>query len=261
MSIEHAHDGQSQSNVAVVARVNFQITDLASAVGEVLTLARERTPKAVRLSNAYCVALAQQRTEYRDVLNGPGLTLPDGSPVVWFMNAGTGRRDSSRVRGPSLFTHSLDRGRQFGVSHFFVGTTDGTLNRLVAESRARFPGIRIAGTFSPPFGAVDDKVVEETAARVKASNADIVWVALGTPKQDFFTAALVDAVGRPAVGVGAAFDFLAGTAREAPTWMQNWHLEWFFRFVSEPRRLWRRYLIGNVHFLWAAYLYAKRSAR
>ncbi|MDF0530640.1 WecB/TagA/CpsF family glycosyltransferase [Tsukamurella sp. 8F] len=205
----------------------------------------------VRLSNAYCVALANQDPEYRAVLAGPGWNFPDGAPVAYFMRRQNRKSPSERVRGPSLFAAVLDRGRSAGLRHFMLGATQDTLDRLVESIGNRYPGAEVAGTYSPPFGPLDESFYTESIARIEESGADVVWVGLGTPKQDFAAAELARRVPLPFLGVGAAFDFVAGVVPEAPLWVQRSGFEWLYRLVSEPRRLWRRYLIGNTQFLWS----------
>ncbi|WP_261770106.1 MULTISPECIES: WecB/TagA/CpsF family glycosyltransferase [unclassified Rhodococcus (in: high G+C Gram-positive bacteria)] len=188
-----------------------------------------------------------------DVLRGPGMNFPDGSPVVWFMRrTKAGGQRPGRVRGPSLFAQCLDEGREHGVKHFFVGTTTSTLELLQSEAQRRYPGIEITGTHAPKFAPVSNEMIREIADEVNARESDIVWIAMGTPKQDFVAAALAPLVNKPCIGVGAAFDFIAGTSKEAPIWVQNSSFEWLYRLLTEPRRLWRRYLFGNVRFVLAA---------
>ena len=237
-----------------VGTVPFDVTTLSGGVSRVISAALASEPISIRLSNAYCVALASQDVEYQALLNGPGLNFPDGTPVVWFMkkNAPGAGDIPGRVRGPSLFVETLDAGRKENVGHFFLGTTPETLENLEAAAGDKFPGIRISGRFSPPFAPLDEDFYRECAARIAATDAQLIWVALGTPKQDFVAAELAKRVGRPCAAVGAAFDFVAGTTKEAPVWMQNSGTEWLYRFATEPRRLWRRYLFGNVQFLRSA---------
>jgi N-acetylglucosaminyldiphosphoundecaprenol N-acetyl-beta-D-mannosaminyltransferase len=204
----------------------------------------------VRLANAWCVALAAQDSGYRDLLNGPGTNLPDGTPVAWVMRA-KGRAEgitADRVRGPSFFEEALDAGRVVGLRHFLLGGTPESLDVLRERIEARFPGIEIVGGWAPPFAPLSEAFHEEAARRVAMTDAQVVWVGLGTPKQDYAAAELARRLSIPAVGVGAAFDFLAGTAVEAPRFVQRSGLEWLFRLATEPRRLWRRYLIGNAQF-------------
>ncbi|GAA5193163.1 hypothetical protein GCM10023346_17170 [Arthrobacter gyeryongensis] len=143
----------------------------------------------------------------------------------------------------------MDIGRNSNVKHFLLGSTNDTLRKLNEELTSRYPGIEIVGQLSPPFR---DQSPSELAAQdkfISDSEAQIVWVGLGTPKQDFEVLRLANRLPVVAVAVGAAFDFVAGTKKEAPVWIRKIGFEWLFRLLSEPRRLWRRYLFGNFEFL------------
>jgi N-acetylglucosaminyldiphosphoundecaprenol N-acetyl-beta-D-mannosaminyltransferase len=204
---------------------------------------------AVRLSNAYCVALADKDKAYRDVLNGPGITFPDGAPVVWFMRLRGGVRTASRVRGPSFFKAALQLSQNSHLSHYFIGGTEASLAAMLEAVKREYPGLRVAGASSPPFRDHDESDIDKWTADIKTAGARLVWVGLGTPKQDYLTVKLAERLGIPCIGVGAAFDFVAGTVREAPPRLQRSGFEWLFRFAMEPRRLWRRYIFGNLRFL------------
>ncbi|WP_432676772.1 WecB/TagA/CpsF family glycosyltransferase [Rhodococcus pyridinivorans] len=236
-----------------VGKVPFDVATMSSAVGHVIEAAETRNPLPVRLSNAYCVALASRDPNYAALLNGPGLNYPDGAPVAWFMKA---RNDAgiplSRVRGPSFFSEVLAASSGHDLKHFFLGTTDETLALLSDAIGSRFPDTKSAGSYAPPFAPVTDSFLQDCEDRIRLVGADVVWVGLGTPKQDYVAAELAVRLGVPCIGVGAAFDFLAGTVPEAPKWVQRSGTEWFYRLVSEPRRLWKRYLFGNVRFLYSA---------
>ncbi|BAH56173.1 WecB/TagA/CpsF family glycosyltransferase [Rhodococcus opacus] len=237
-----------------VGHIPFSVTTLRNATETIIEAAVKGVAMPIRLSNAYCVALAAQDEEYRAVMNGPGVNLPDGTPIPWVMNYGSDVDVfAGRVRGPSLFVEVLDIGRRSNVRHFFLGATEDTLASLVEQASARFPGIQIAGAYSPPFAPVTEHFYAQCVSEIQRTDAQIVWVALGTPKQDVVGATIAEMAQLPTVAVGAAFDFLAGTVREAPVWIQNSGTEWLFRLATEPRRLWRRYLIGNFQFLRAAY--------
>jgi len=164
-----------------------------------------------------------------------------------------------QVRGPSLFGNVIDLGRDLSITHFLLGATDETLEKLTFELKMRYPGIQIVGQLSPPFRDVTPTEIAAQDKIISDSNAQIVWVGLGTPKQDFEVLRLANSLPVVAIAVGAAFDFVAGTKNEAPQWMTKIGLEWLFRLVSEPRRLWRRYLFGNIEFLWAVLTKAKNS--
>lgn len=234
-----------------VAGVPFGVTNLTEAVEWLLATAATRKGIAVRLANAYCIALSSKDVDYRRILTGEGVNLPDGTPVVWALRRKRldGDLRAQRVRGPSFFVSALDRSQSRDLSHYFLGATDETLAALAKQIESRFPDVRIAGYYSPPFGELDADFYRISESKIKKAEPDIVWIGLGTPKQDFAAHRLAQSLGIPCVGVGAAFDFVAGTVSEAPLWVQNSGFEWLFRLLSEPRRLWRRYLFGNFRFL------------
>nr|WP_287453084.1 WecB/TagA/CpsF family glycosyltransferase [Rhodococcus sp. (in: high G+C Gram-positive bacteria)] len=235
-------------------------TDMGSAVEVVIDAAGVGRGVPVRLSNAYCVALASRDSEYCSLLNGDGFNFPDGSPVVWAMRARrSDNRQVSRVRGPSLFRQTIDRGRNHDLRNFLLGTDESTLAALEKNLNTKFPGVDIAGSFAPPYGKVDAAFVDACVQSISGTDANIVWVALGTPKQDFVAAELSTRLSVPCVGVGAAFDFEAGVIREAPVWVQKVSLEWLYRLCAEPRRLWKRYIFGNVRFLYSFLVEAFRE--
>ncbi|WP_416259081.1 WecB/TagA/CpsF family glycosyltransferase [Gordonia sp. 4N] len=233
-----------------VGGVSFAGLDLAGAVEAIKRASNSREPLAVRLVNAYSIGAAAENPAYLEVLNSPGFNLADGTPVALILgrSRGQGMR-KYHVRGPSLFRAVLSASLDADLSHYFLGTTPDTLSALTAAVERDYAGLRIAGAWAPEFGPVNDELVEECASRVSKANPDIVWVALGSPKQDFLSSRLAPTVGRPCIGVGAAFDFVAGTTDEAPVLLQKAGLEWAFRFAREPRRLWRRYTVSNWKFV------------
>ncbi|MDO5720817.1 MAG: WecB/TagA/CpsF family glycosyltransferase [Actinomycetaceae bacterium] len=234
-----------------VAGIPFAVAKRHEAVDWLLEAASARRGIAVRLSNAYCIDVASKDKAYKQVLLDGDMNFPDGTPVVWAMR-GASRSQASlkpeRVRGPSFFVDAIEMSQNTALSHFFLGTTDQTLELLETSLLSRFPQIRIAGMHSPPFGDLDNEFYASSEKHIRDANPDIVWIGLGTPKQDFASQQLARSIGVPCIGVGAAFDFVAGTVREAPAWCQKFGFEWLFRLLSEPRRLWKRYLFGNVGF-------------
>jgi N-acetylglucosaminyldiphosphoundecaprenol N-acetyl-beta-D-mannosaminyltransferase len=240
----------SPSRSVDIAGVPFQITALDSAVDWMVARASEpaRIGIAVRLANAFCVTMAHRRPDYLQLLRSRGFNFPDGAPVAWAMRR-AGAPDAGRVRGPSFFTETLRRSQGTGIRHYFFGTDASVLEELVVRVRASYPGAIVVGASAPDVQEDPVALAAQLPASITRESVDIVWVGLGTPKQDFVADAIAAERGVITAGVGAAFDFLAGSVREAPRFMQNSGLEWLFRLVSEPRRLWRRYLIGNVQFL------------
>ncbi|WP_373427706.1 WecB/TagA/CpsF family glycosyltransferase [Arthrobacter sp. B2I5] len=214
-------------------------------------MVKNNEPSHVHLANAYSIALADKSPDYRNVLAEPARNFPDGKPVSWISLLSGHSPALTQIRGPQLFLDTFDLGRRSGTKHFLLGSTPEVLRALEDNLRLRFPGVLIVGAESPPFRPLTDPELMQQDKRISESHADVVWVGLGTPKQDYEARRLAESLPIVAVAVGAAFDFAAGTAREAPTWMTACGLEWAFRLACEPRRLWRRYLFGNVRFLTA----------
>ncbi len=178
------------------------------------------------------------------------MTTPDGMPLVWLSRL-HGRRHVSRVYGPDLLIAVCQESIRAGYRHFFYGGAEGVPEALAAALLRRFPGLVVAGTYSPPFRPLTPEEDEQIVAMIDRARPDIVWVGLGAPKQEYWMAEHVGRLEAPVmVGVGAAFDFHSGRKKQAPRWMQRSGLEWLFRLLTEPRRLWRRYLINNPLFLW-----------
>jgi N-acetylglucosaminyldiphosphoundecaprenol N-acetyl-beta-D-mannosaminyltransferase len=204
--------------------------------------------RSVHLCNAYTLSLARHDDAYRALLNESDLNLPDGMPLIWIARR-LGIPLEERVYGPTLMLDTLDRGREAGLRHYLYGGSPEVIEALPTEIEQRFPGVTLVGAESPPFRPLTADERAETIARMVDARPDVVWVGLGTPKQDEVVHDLRDEVPATMVAVGAAFDFIAGSKRQAPSWMQERGLEWAFRLATEPRRLWRRYLLGNVSFL------------
>ena len=206
---------------------------------------------------------ASDNARLREMLNHEAaIAAPDGMPLVWVGRA-MGRR-VGRVCGPDLMPLLIDRGQAQGARHFFYGGAPGVAETLASRLSARFPGMIVAGTHSPPFRPLTS---EEDAAEVQLINAarpDYVWVGLGSPKQDLWIAdhaARLEAA--VLFAVGAAFDFHSGGLRRAPVWMQRTGTEWLYRLLAEPRRLLRRYTVVNARFvlLLARQILARRRRR
>jgi N-acetylglucosaminyldiphosphoundecaprenol N-acetyl-beta-D-mannosaminyltransferase len=230
--------------------VRVDALDLDDAVARLLAAPQRGAGLAVHLCNAHVLALAERDDAYRSLLDRGGLNLADGAPLVVAARWAGARnlRVKTRPRGTSLLLETVQRGTGAGVSHYFYGSTPETGRRLAHNLRARVPGVRLT-TESPPFRPLRPDEHDSLVERVRASKADIVWVGLGTPRQQHMVDRLAASLPVTAVGVGAAFEFVAGTKPEAPRWMQASGLEWVFRLVTEPRRLWHRYLVGNVVFV------------
>lgn len=229
--------------------VRIDVLGREAAADAVVARALAGGPCAVHLCNAYTLSLAVRSAATAAMLDAGDLNLPDGTPLVWAARR-AGIDTPGRVYGPDLMLDVLDRGRAHGLRHYLFGSTPEVLADLEAALRARLPGVEVVGSFSPPFRDATPAEEAEAVERILASGAQAVWVGLGTPRQDEWVARFRDRLPVPLVAVGAAFDFHAGRKAQAPAWMQQCGLEWLFRLVTEPRRLWRRYLVGNPVFLY-----------
>ena len=235
-----------------VLGVGLSALNLDSAVAAISRALESRTKGYICVTGVHGVSEAQADPGFRAILNQSFLNTPDGMPMVW-MGRVQGFPEMRRVYGPDLMLRLCDYTCGRGLSHFFYGGGPGVADELSARLRARFPELRVAGTFTPPFRPLTSAEEADLAARVRTAKPDIFWVGLSTPKQEKFMARYWrDLEATIFIGVGAAFDFHAGRVRQAPRWMQRSGLEWCFRLGCEPRRLWKRYLKNNPLFLWRA---------
>ena len=202
----------------------------------------------VCIRDVHGVVKCQSDPGLKQAHNQAYLVTPDGMPIVWALKLAGKRAD--RVYGPDLMLAVLDKGRETGMRHFFYGTTPEVLQRLVDRIEARYPGVAIAGSMAPPFRDLAPNEQGEVVATINDAKADVVWVGLGTPKQELWMSRTRGGLTAPIlVGVGAAFDFHAGVKRQAPRAIQRSGFEWLFRLACEPRRLFRRYAIAIPSFI------------
>ncbi len=192
----------------------------------------------------------QSSADYRQVINNAAMANPDGMPLVWVGRA-KGHKTMRRTGGPDFMLEACQGGLEAGHRHFFYGGTDENNARMIANLQQRFPGLIVAGAIAPPFRQVGEMEDQALIDQINAARPDYLWIGLGSPKQDYWMANHRDRLDVPVIcGVGAAFDFHAGVKPLAPRWMQRSGLEWFFRLCCEPRRLWKRYVIGNTKFIY-----------
>jgi N-acetylglucosaminyldiphosphoundecaprenol N-acetyl-beta-D-mannosaminyltransferase len=209
--------------------------------------AQQGASRYVCVASVNNVMGAYDSPEFQRVMNQADLVTPDGMPVVWGLRL-LGHRAASRVYGPDLTPILLEMAAESGFPVGFYGGAPQTLKGLLAVVAQRFPKLRVAYSFSPPFRPLSPQEDEQIVAAINAAGVRILFIGLNTPKQDYWMAAHKGRVQSVMVGVGAAFDFLAGTKRQAPRWMMPLGLEWLFRLATEPRRLWKRYLKHNPRY-------------
>jgi N-acetylglucosaminyldiphosphoundecaprenol N-acetyl-beta-D-mannosaminyltransferase len=225
-----------------VLGVGVSPVSLRSAVSTIMQWLHDGGRHYVCVSNVHTVMACQRDEELRRIHNASGLTTPDGMPLVWCARR-AGADDVTRVYGPDLMLALSATLASEGRSVFLYGTTPTTLALLAARLTEKFPGLKIAGSYAPPFRALDVDEDADVCRQIDDSGADVVWVGLGAVKQERWMAEHTRVLHAPVlIGVGAAFDFHAGVVAQAPLWMQRRGLEWIYRLVREPRRLWRRYL-------------------
>jgi N-acetylglucosaminyldiphosphoundecaprenol N-acetyl-beta-D-mannosaminyltransferase len=210
----------------------------------------ERRSTYVCVAAVHTVMLFQEDAGLRDAVLASTFTVPDGQPLVWAMNA-MGAKLSRRVYGPDLMAKACARAAGTGTRMFLYGTkSEADLAQLTGILERRYPGLRIVGGHPPVFRPLSAEEQAEVAAKINASGADVVWVGLGVPRQEKWMRVMRPQLDAPVlVGVGAAFDFHAGTVRQAPAWLQRMGMEWAFRLAMEPRRLWKRYARYNPLFV------------
>jgi N-acetylglucosaminyldiphosphoundecaprenol N-acetyl-beta-D-mannosaminyltransferase len=228
-------------------RVNaVQIPDVIAQMQQ--WIAQRNSCRYIAVTGMHGVTEAKHDPHLRSALDSAALVVPDGMPLVW-LGRRHGFRLPRRVYGPELMFRFWQVTSPARYRHFFYGGAPGVTELLASKFTRQFPGHQIVGTFSPPYRNLTPDEDREICSRINDSNPDIVWIGLGTPKQERWMHDHQDRLAAPVLlGVGAAFDFHAGTVRSAPVWMGNNGLEWLFRLAQEPRRLWRRYLLRGSEF-------------
>jgi N-acetylglucosaminyldiphosphoundecaprenol N-acetyl-beta-D-mannosaminyltransferase len=217
-------------------------------VDELIAAPRPDRATVIAVCNVHSVMSARRDPELAAALLEADVATPDGMPLVWGLRA-LGHEQPERVYGEEIMRRLLED-PSCAHSHFFFGATPEVLEKLEAAARKLNPRVRIAGAISPPFRPLSDAEEAEVLRQIRASGATVVWVGLGMPKQELWMHRVKHRLpGLALFGVGAAFDFLAGTKKPAPAWMRERGLEWFYRFIQEPRRLWRRYVWNNPAYL------------
>ena len=233
-----------------VLGVPLDVTDYEGVLAWIDAAIAARSGGYVCVAPTHTVMASREDPELRAAVLGASLVVPDGQPLVWAMNA-FGAQLEARVYGPTLMARAMERAAATGQRHYlYGGRNHGALAELARRLRLRNPGLQIVGGHCPPFRELTPQEEDDVVAEINRSGADVVWVGIGVPKQEKWMAQMRDRLD-PAVliGVGAAFDFHAGLVPQAPDALQRLGLEWAFRLVQEPRRLWRRYLRYNPRFV------------
>jgi len=234
---------------ANVLGVGIHAVDMHRAVEVFKSAVQDHRKGYVCVTGVHGIMEAQTNPTFRSILNQSLLTTPDGMPTVW-VGRWQGHSRMRRVFGPDLMLEVCEMSVREGYTHFLYGGADGVAEQLSATLSRRFPGLRIVGTYNPPFRPLNQNEQEELSARVASVKPDIFWVGLSTPKQERFMAEYLPRLDTLVmVGVGAAFDLHTGRIQDAPAWVKQSGLQWLHRLGQEPRRLWKRYFKNNPLFL------------
>jgi N-acetylglucosaminyldiphosphoundecaprenol N-acetyl-beta-D-mannosaminyltransferase len=246
---------------ADVLGVRVSAITISDAISVIERWIAERSKNYVCVTGAHGVISSRTDAELRGIHNRAGLVTPDGMPVVW-MSRALGFKRTERVYGPDLMTALAAISEQRGYRQFYYGGAPGVADRLASKLSAKHPNLQLAGTFTPPFRKLTRDEDEEVVRLINEARPDIVWVGLSTPKQEYWMADHIGRIEAPVmIGVGAAFDFLAGLKPQAPGWMQKRGLEWVYRLSMEPKRLGPRYASIVPRFIALAALQLFREAR
>lgn len=228
--------------------VNIAITNMQDTVKLIVEQIDELKGEFICLSNVHTTVMSQRDEEYRKIQNSAFLALPDGSPLSLVQRL-RGYRTAEQVAGPDLMLALWKVTEKTEISHYFYGSTPETIGALEKKLRKEYPELKIAGMEAPPFRPLTEEEDAEAVQRINDSGASVVWVGLGAPKQEKWMYEHRDKVNALMLGVGAGFDFHAGTVKRAPAWMRNHYLEWLYRLIQDPKRLWKRYMQTNGKFL------------
>ncbi|MDQ6990331.1 MAG: WecB/TagA/CpsF family glycosyltransferase [Mariprofundaceae bacterium] len=218
-------------------------------ISKVILEQRQSEPCFVCIANVHMVVTARQNKLLKSAMEAAAIVTSDGMPLVWELRR-KGFKDADRVSGPDLMIALCQRANDERIPIYFYGGLPSIVETMKVKLTEHFPDLIIAGIESPPMLSDQPEIDQVVVERIKASGAEIVFVGLGCPKQELWMHAYSPHIPAVLIGVGAAFDFFTGSIKRAPLWMQHMGLEWFYRLCSEPRRLWKRYLLTNSLFIW-----------
>lgn len=240
-----------------VLGIPIAVTTLDTASATILSWAKDNQGRYVGVRDVASLMVMADDPTLLALSQEADMNVPDGMPLVWI---GKSRGlPVQRTCGPDLMELVCCNSPKTGLKHFFYGGKEGVADKLADVFRQRVPGIEIVGTYCPPFRTLSAEEDVQIIRQIKESGADVVWVGVSSPKQDIWMHDHVDALPQTLIGVGAAFDFHTGAVKRAPVWMQRFGLEWLHRLASEPKRLWRRYLVQAPKFVFRLALSSRKD--
>lgn len=227
---------------------NINVTNMEDTLDRIASGLDGLRGKYICVSNVHTTVMAYEDRQYREIQNSAAMALPDGAPLSGYSRR-AGFRDAGRVTGPDLMVELFRISRKKGYRHFFYGSTQETLDAMKTVLQEKYPGMVIAGMYAPPFRTLSVEEDEKIVGLINAASPDFVWVGLGAPKQEEWMYAHRGKLDAVSIGVGAGFDYLAGNIKRAPKLMQVLCLEWLYRLLQDPKRLFKRYATTNVKFI------------
>jgi N-acetylglucosaminyldiphosphoundecaprenol N-acetyl-beta-D-mannosaminyltransferase len=236
-----------EMKICNILGTNIAVTNMKETVAVLEEQLDELRGEYICVSNVHTTIMAYENPEYRKVQNGAAIALPDGKPLSAYSRK-HGFPEAERVTGPDLMGEMF--GRENHLRHYFYGGKPETIEILEQKLREKYPNLQIAGMVSPPFRELTPEEDAAEVAKMNEANADIIWVGLGAPKQEKWMCAHRGRVNGVMIGVGAGFDYHAGIIKRAPIWMQKASLEWLYRLLQDPKRLFGRYMKTNFKYLW-----------
>ena len=228
--------------------VNINVTNMQETVKVITENLESIKGNYICVSNVHTTVMSYEDESYKAIQNGGFMALPDGKPLS-IVSKKRGFKDAERVTGPDLMEEIFKISEERGYSHYFYGSTQETLDTLRVKLNDKYPNMKIAGMYSPPFRKLTEEEDEEIVENINKTKPDFIWIGLGAPKQEIWMSKHKNCISGLMLGVGAGFDYHAGKISRAPKWMQNMSLEWLYRLMQEPCRLFKRYLFTNYKFI------------
>lgn len=231
-----------------ILKTNINVTNMSDTIKYIGGHLDDLRGKYICVSNVHTTVMAYENEEYRKIQNSAAMALPDGAPLSSYSRR-RGYKQAQRVTGPDLMLELFAVSREKGYRHYFYGATEETLQSMRKVIERDYPGMEIAGMYAPPFRTLTPQEDAGIVEKINNSRPDFIWIGLGAPKQEEWMYQHMGQLQGVLIGVGAGFDYLAGYIKRAPHWMQKMSLEWLYRLLQDPRRLWRRYFTSNVKFI------------
>lgn len=244
-------------NFCNILGLNVAVTNMKQTLSYIEDNLEELRGKYICIANVHTTIMSYEDENYKNIQNNSALILPDGNPLS-SLSRKRGFKEAERVTGPDLMHEIFKISQEKGYRHYFYGSTENTLSELNIKLKEKYPRLNICGMYSPPFKTNISLENKDKINEINASKPDFIWIGLGAPKQEIWMSLHEDKLNGVMIGVGAGFDYFADKIKRAPMWMQKYSLEWFYRLMQEPRRLFKRYLITNYKFLFLNIIWRKK---